>query len=398
MSDKIYADNAATTPVSETAVMAMLPYFTERFGNPSAMYSLGSEAKQALEQARGQIAAALNCEPGEIYFTSCGTESDNWAIKGAARRGLARGKNHIITSAIEHHAVLHSCAALEKQGFSVTYLPVDSCGLVNPDDVRRAVTDKTALVSIMYANNEIGTIEPIAEIGAVCRELGVPFHTDAVQAFGNVPIDIGAQNIDMLSLSGHKFNAPKGVGALYIRRGNKLENFMDGGAQEQQRRAGTENVPYIVAMGAAAQHAVAVMEEKTALERRLRDATIDGLLKISHSRLNGARDKRLPGNVNVSFEGIEGESMLLLLNMAGIAASSGSACASGSLDPSHVLLAIGLPAEVAHGSLRITYGAQNTQQDVNCIVENVTKIVAKLRDMSPVWEKIVAADNAKKEK
>lgn len=385
----VYADNAATTAVSPEVFEAMLPYLKGEYGNPSSVYRFAQASRNAVEQARARVAAVLGCEPREVYFTSCGSESDNWAIKGTARRLYrTKGKNHIITSVFEHHAVLHSCESLKREGFEVTYIPVSPQGLVNPDDVKNAITDKTALVSIMYANNEIGTIQPVSEIGAVCRERGVLFHTDAVQAVGNVRINVGEQNIDMLSLSGHKINAPKGVGALYIKKGVAIDSFMDGGGQERGRRAGTENVASIVGLGIAAENAYRGFDEKVETERRLRDLVIDSALKLPLVRLNGSRDSRLPGNVNLSFEGIEGESLLLLLDMNGIAASSGSACTSGSLDPSHVLLALGLPHEVAHGSLRITFGADNTLEDAQYICEKLPTIVERLRSMSPVWDRI----------
>lgn len=384
----VYADNAATTPVSQHVLEEMLPYLTEHYGNPSSLYDIAHTAKHAIDKAREQVASALGAEPDEIYFTSCGTEADNWALKGTMLRLLPKGKNHLITSAIEHHAILHSCEHLKKQGVEITYLPVDKDGLVNPADVAAAIKPETALVSIMFANNEIGTIEPIAEIGEICREKGVWFHTDAVQAVGNVRIDVNEMNIDMLSLSGHKLNAPKGVGALYCRKGVLPDVLLDGGAQERGRRAGTENVASIVALGAAVEDAYADFDKKTAHEKELRELVINELTKIEKVRLNGSRDKRLPGNVNVSVEGIEGESLLLMLNMRGICASSGSACASGSLDPSHVLLAIGLPHEIAHGSLRLTFGAQNTLEDAKYVCEVVPQIIARLREMSPVWEKI----------
>ena len=384
----VYADNSATTPITKHVLDAMMPYLTDEFGNPSSLYDLAHTAKFALDDARAKVAKAINAEDKEIFFTSCGSEADNWAVKGTAMRFAAKGKKHIITSAIEHHAILNSCKHLEKQGFEVTYLPVDSEGFVNPADVAAAIRPDTCLVSIMFANNEIGTIEPIAEIGAICREKGVWFHTDAVQAIGNVPIDVKAMNIDMLSMSGHKFNAPKGVGALYCRKGIVPETFMDGGAQENNRRAGTENVASIVAMGVALEDKCAKMAENAEHERKLRDMVTNELLKIERVRLNGPRENRLPGNVNISVEGIEGESLLLMLAMRGISASSGSACASGSLDPSHVLLAIGLPHEIAHGSLRLSFGPQNTEEDAKYICEVVPSIIARLREMSPVWEKI----------
>ncbi len=385
----IYMDNAATTAVSQEALETMMPFFRENFGNPSTIYSVGRNAKKELEIARERVAKALGASPKEIFFTSCGTESDNWAIKGAAFEGLKKGKNHIITSKIEHHAVLHTVQYLEKKGFDVTYLDVDSQGLVNPKDVENAITEKTALVTIMYANNEIGTIEPIEEIGKICKDKGVLFHTDAVQAVGHVPIDVKKQNIDMLSLSAHKFHGPKGIGALYIRKGVRIETFMEGGAQESGRRAGTENTAEIAALGKAIETACTEIEEKNSKLIKKRDKLISELLKIERSRLNGHREKRLPGNVNISFEGIEGESLLLLLDMAGICASSGSACTSGSLDPSHVLLAIGLPHEIAHGSLRLSLDESNTDEEIDFVIAEVSKAVKRLRDMSPLWEKII---------
>lgn len=385
----IYMDNAATTAVSQEALETMMPFFRENFGNPSTIYSVGRNAKKELEISRERVAKALGASPKEIFFTSCGTESDNWAIKGAAFEGLKKGKNHIITSKIEHHAVLHTVQYLEKKGFDVTYLDVDSQGLVNPKDVKNAITEKTALVTIMYANNEIGTIEPIEEIGKICKDKGVLFHTDAVQAVGHVPIDVKKQNIDMLSLSAHKFHGPKGIGALYIRKGVRIETFMEGGAQESGKRAGTENTAEIAALGKAIETACTEIEEKNSKLIKKRDKLISELLKIERSRLNGHREKRLPGNVNISFEGIEGESLLLLLDMAGICASSGSACTSGSLDPSHVLLAIGLPHEIAHGSLRLSLDESNTDEEIDFVIAEVSKAVKRLRDMSPLWEKII---------
>ena len=385
----IYMDNAATTAVSQEALEIMLPFFRENFGNPSTIYSVGRNAKKELEIARERVAKALGASSKEIFFTSCGTESDNWAIKGAAFQGLKKGKNHIITSKIEHHAVLHTAQYLEKKGFDVTYLDVDSQGLVNPKDIENAITERTALVTIMYANNEIGTIEPIEEIGKICKDKGVLFHTDAVQAVGHVPIDVKKQNIDMLSLSAHKFHGPKGVGALYIKKGVHIETFMEGGAQECGKRAGTENTAEIAALGKAIETACNEIKEKNSRLIEKRDKLITELLKIERSRLNGQREKRLPGNVNISFEGIEGESLLLLLDMAGICASSGSACTSGSLDPSHVLLAIGLPHEIAHGSLRLSLDESNTDEEIDFVIEKVSKAVKRLRDMSPLWEKII---------
>ncbi len=382
-------DNAATTPINPNVLEAMLPFLKNDFGNPSTIYKIGKKAHSAVEESRIKVAQALGADPKEIFFTSCGTEADNWAIKGAAFEGLKKGKNHIITSKIEHHAVLHTAQHLEKHGFEVTYLDVDNNGLVNLDELKNAITDKTAIVSIMYANNEIGTIEPIEEIGKICKKKNVLFHTDAVQAVGHIKIDVKSQNIDMLSLSGHKFNAPKGIGALYIRRGVKIERFMEGGAQESGKRAGTENVAGIVALGKAIELAYENLEQKNNLLIKKRDRLITELLKIERSRLNGDKTKRLPGNVNISFEGIEGESLLLFLDMAGICASSGSACTSGSLDPSHVLLAIGLPHEIAHGSLRLSLGEVNSDDEIDYVVGEVNKIVKRLRDMSPLWERII---------
>ncbi|MCI9194873.1 MAG: cysteine desulfurase NifS [Angelakisella sp.] len=389
MSTTIYADNAATTQVSHRVLQQMLPWLSQHYGNPSSIYGIGREARGAVEDARAQLAQALNAQPSEIFFTACGTESDNWAIKGVAHALAAKGKKHIITSAIEHHAVLHTCKALEKEGFTVTYLPVDRDGLVSVADVEKAITRETALVSIMFANNEIGTIQPVAEIGAACRSRGVPFHTDAVQAVGHLPIDVEALNIDLLSLSAHKFHGPKGVGALYIRKGCPFPaTLLEGGGQERGRRAGTENVAGIVGMGAAIVEALEGLPEKTARVQAMRDRLIGALTKLPKTHLNGHPHRRLPGNCNISFEGVEGESLLLLLDNRDICASSGSACTSGSLDPSHVLLAIGLPHEVAHGSLRLSLGDLNTPDQVEEIITGVTQVVERLRAMSPVWEKI----------
>ncbi len=389
MSTTIYADNAATTQVSHRVLQQMLPWLSQHYGNPSSIYGIGREARGAVEDARAQLAQALNAQPSEIFFTACGTESDNWAIKGVAHALAAKGKKHIITSAIEHHAVLHTCKALEKEGFTVTYLPVDRDGLVSVADVEKAITRETALVSIMFANNEIGTIQPVAEIGAACRSRGVPFHTDAVQAVGHLPIDVEALNIDLLSLSAHKFHGPKGVGALDIRKGCPFPaTLLEGGGQERGRRAGTENVAGIVGMGAAIVEALEGLPEKTARVQAMRDRLIQALTKLPKTHLNGHPHRRLPGNCNISFEGVEGESLLLLLDNRDICASSGSACTSGSLDPSHVLLAIGLPHEVAHGSLRLSLGDLNTPDQVEEIITGVTQVVERLRAMSPVWEKI----------
>ena len=384
----VYADNSATTKLSEHALEAMMPYLTDNFGNASSLYSLGGKARAAVDEAREKIAAVLGASPREIYFTSGGSEADNWAIKGAAEAGRRKGKMHIITSVFEHHAVLHTLAALEKHGFTVTYLPVYENGLVRVEDLKKAIREDTCLVTVMYANNEIGTVQPIKELGAVCREMGVPFHTDAVQAVGNLHIDVEEQNIDMLSLSAHKFHGPKGVGALYIRRGTVVTTLINGGAQEFGRRAGTENTAGVVGMAAALCEAAETMDERNARNKEICDYIIDNALKIERSRLNGDREKRLSGNVNMCFEGIEGESLLLLLDFNGISASSGSACTSGSLAPSHVLLSLGLPHEIAHGSLRLTFGDGNTMEDAEYIMSVLPEIVGKLRAMSPLWDSI----------
>ena len=378
----IYMDNAATTATRPEVLEAMLPYFTEHYGNPSSIHSVGRDARRAVENARKQVAAALGCEPREVYFTAGGSESDNWAIRCAAKVTEGKGK-HIITSAIEHHAVLHTCAYMEKQGYRVTYLPVDQDGLVSVEDVKNAICDDTVLITIMTANNEIGTIQPIAEIGKLAREKGILFHTDAVQAVGAIPVNVNEMNVDMLSLSGHKFHAPKGIGALYIRRGTKISNLIFGGAQERGLRAGTENLPGIVGLGKAIELAVAELPEYGPRVTHLRDKLIDGILaEIPNVRLNGHRTKRLPANVNVSVRYIEGESLLMRLDLAGVEASSGSACTSGSLDPSHVLLAIGLPHEIAHGSLRLSLGNDTTEADVDYVLKELPGIVEKLRAMS----------------
>ena len=383
--DRIYMDNAATTRVKPEVRDAMLPFYDEVFGNPSTIYYYGREAHKALDHARQQVAAAIGADKDEIYFTSCGTESDNWAIKGAAFAHQKKG-NHIITSAIEHHAVLHTCAWLEKHGFEVTYLPVDEYGRVNPADVEKAITDKTILITIMFANNEIGTIQPIAEIAKIAKAHNVLFHTDAVQAVGAVPINVHELGVDMLSLSGHKFYAPKGVGALYIRRGVRIDINQQGGAQERGKRGGTENMAQIVGLGKAIEMATADVEGHAKKLAHMRDRLIDGIhAEIPDVKLNGHRTERLPNNVNVSIRYIEGEALLLRLDLAGIAASSGSACTSGSLDPSHVLLAIGLPHEVAHGSLRLSLGDFNTEHDVDVVLEKLPEIVKTLRDMSPLY-------------
>ncbi len=386
---KIYADNAATTALSPMVLKEMMPYLTTVYGNPSSLYKIGSDAREAVDKAREKVASLIGAKnSNEIYFTSGGSESDNWAIKGLCRALKKRGKNHIITSKFEHHAVLHTCKALEREGFEVTYVDVYENGIVKPEDIKNAIKDNTALVTIMYANNEIGTIQPIKEIGEICRENKIIFHTDAVQAIGNVPINVEEQNIDMLSMSAHKFHGPKGCGALYIRKGVRPDIFIDGGAQERGRRAGTENVAGIVGLAKALDLAVSTMEERTKKLTKMRDRLIDGLLKIERSRINGDRLHRLPGNVNMCFEGIEGESLLLRLDLNGISASSGSACTSGSLDPSHVLLSIGLPHEIAHGSMRLSFSDDTTEEDIDYILEKVPEIVTYLRNMSPLWEKI----------
>lgn len=381
----VYLDHAATTPTAPEVVEAMLPFFTERFGNPSSIYGLARESKAGVDRAREQVARAINASPEEVYVTSGGTEADNWAIKGVAYANRKRG-DHIVTSAIEHHAVLHTCQYLETQGFRVTYLPVDEFGRVDPGTLADTLTDRTILVSIMAANNEIGTLEPIAECAKVCRDRGVRFHTDAVQAIGSVPVDVEAMSVDLLSLSAHKFYGPKGVGALYIRKGVRLDNLLHGGAQERRRRAGTENLAGIVGMGVAIERAEARREEYARRLTALRERLYRGITEhIEHIRLNGHPTERLPGNLNCSFEFIEGESMLLLLDHAGVCASSGSACTSGSLDPSHVLLAIGLPHEIAHGSLRLTLGESNTEEEVDYVLETLPPIVERLRTMSPLY-------------
>ena len=387
---QVYADNAATTKMSQTAINAMLPYMEEFYGNPSSLYEFGQRAKEALEDARSRIARCLGCEAREIIFTSGGSEADNQAILSCAYAGEKKGKKHIISTAFEHHAVLHTLQKLKKQGFEITLLDVHKNGIVTPEQVKDAIREDTALVSVMYANNEIGTIQPIAEIGAICRERGVPFHTDAVQAVGHVHIDVKEQNIDMLSLSAHKFHGPKGCGALYARRGITLESLINGGAQERGKRAGTENVPAIMGMAAALEEACANIDKNSERLTALRNKLISGLDKIHYGELNGDAIKRLPGNVNFCFEGIEGESLLLLLDDRGICASSGSACTSGSLEPSHVLLAIGRPHEVAHGSLRLTIGEDTSEEDINYMVTEVADVVSCLRNMSPFWRDLVS--------
>ena len=386
MKKLIYLDNAATTKTAPEVVEAMLPYFSDHFGNPSSVYSLAAESKKAVTEAREIIAGALGAKAEEIYFTAGGSEADNWALKSAAECYQNKGK-HIITTKIEHHAVLHTCEWLEKRGFEVTYLNVDENGVVKLEELKKAIRPDTILISVMFANNEIGTLEPIKEIGEIAREKGILFHTDAVQAFGQLPINVDEYHIDMLSSSGHKLNGPKGIGFLYIRKGLKLRSFIHGGAQERKRRAGTENVPGIVGFGKAVERAVSTMEERTKEERKLRDYLIDRVLKeIPYTRLNGHRTNRLPNNANFSFQFIEGESLLIMLDMEGICGSSGSACTSGSLDPSHVLLAIGLPHEIAHGSLRLTLNEEITREDLDFVVEQLKKIIERLRSMSPLYE------------
>ena len=382
----IYLDNAATTKTAPEVVDAMLPYFSEYYGNASTIYSLGAESKKAMDHARQTIADSLGAKPEEIYFTAGGSESDNWALKATAEAYASKGK-HIITTKIEHHAILHTCEYLEKRGFEITYLNVDRDGLISLDELKAAIRPDTILISVMFANNEIGTIEPIAEIGEIAKEHGVLFHTDAVQAYAQVPIHVDEMHIDMLSASGHKLNGPKGIGFLYIRKGVKIRSFVHGGAQERSRRAGTENIPGIVGLGAAVERAMRIMDSKTRKEIELRDYLIGRLEnEIPHCWLNGHRTKRLPNNINISFLFIEGESMLIMLDMKGICASSGSACTSGSLDPSHVLLAIGLKHEEAHGSLRLTLSEESTKEEMDIVAEEVKKIVQRLRDMSPLYE------------
>ena len=389
MNKLIYLDNAATTKVAPEVVEAMLPYFTEHYGNPSSVYSFAAKNKEAITAQREQIAKAIGAKTNEIYFTAGGSESDNWALKATAECYKEKG-NHIITTKIEHHAILHTAEYLEKNGFEVTYLDVDKDGLVQLEDLKKAIRPTTILISVMYANNEIGSIQPIKEIGAIAREHGILFHTDAVQAFGQVPMDVNECNIDMLSASGHKLNGPKGIGFLYIRTGVKIRSFVHGGGQERKRRAGTENVPGIVGFGAAVNRAVNTMEERTAKEKELRDYLINRVLEeVPYTRLNGHSTKRLPNNANFSFRFIEGESLLIMLDMKGICASSGSACTSGSLDPSHVLLAIGLPHEIAHGSLRLTLSEETTREEIDYVVECIKEIVQNLRNMSPLYEDFI---------
>ena len=393
MSKLIYLDNAATTKVHPQVLEAMMPYFSEEYGNPSSIYSFAGKSKKAVEDARQTVADFLGANANEIYFTGGGSESDNWALKATAFAKKEKG-NHIITSAIEHHAILHTCEYLEKNGFEVTYVGVDEDGVIKLDELKAAIRPTTIMISVMFANNEIGTIQPIKEIGEIAHEHGILFHTDAVQAYGQLPINVDELHIDMLSSSGHKLNGPKGIGFLYIRKGVKIRSFIHGGAQERKRRAGTENVPGIVGYGVAAERAANTMEERTAKERKIRDHLIDRVLaEVPYTRLNGHRTDRLPNNANFSFQFVEGESLLIMLDMDGICGSSGSACTSGSLDPSHVLLAIGLPHEIAHGSLRMTIGEETTKEDMDYVVDKIKEIVTKLRKMSPLYE-----DYLKKEK
>ena len=389
---RIYMDNAATTRITPAVLEAMMPYLTDVYGNPSSVHAFGREARKALEAARAQVAKAINADPREIYFTGCGTESDNWAVRGTAYALKSKG-NHIITSSIEHHAILHTCQQLEKEGFRVTYVPVDEEGVIKLDELEKAITPETILITVMTANNEIGTIQPIEEIGAIAKARGIRFHTDAVQAIGAIPVDVQAMNVDLLSMSGHKFHAPKGVGALYIRKGVRLQRFMQGGAQERTQRAGTENLASIVGMGKAIELATADIPAKAERESRLRDKLLDGVIaNIPASRVNGSRTRRLPGNCNVSIQYIEGESLLLSLDIKGIAASSGSACTSGSLDPSHVLLAIGLPHEIAHGSLRFSLSEETTEAEVDEVLSALKVIVQRLRNMSPLTPEELKTD------
>ena len=392
--ERIYMDNAATTRVTQPVMEAMQPYFGEIYGNPMSVHSFGRESRKAVENARRQVAQALNAQPNEIYFTGCGTESDNWAVRGAAYANVKKGK-HLITTQIEHHAILHTCEQLEKEGFEVTYLPVDEFGTVRMDALEKAIRPDTTLISVMAANNEIGTIQPIEEIARLAHAHGILFHTDAVQAIGSIAFDVKAMGIDMLSLSGHKFHAPKGVGALYIRSGVKLQRLIYGGAQERTQRAGTENLASIVGLGKAIELATENIDRHNALLTAVRDRLIDRILEeIPYTRLNGHRTQRLPGNCNISFQFIEGESLLLSLDMKGIAASSGSACTSGSLDPSHVLLAIGLPHEIAHGSLRLSLSEENTIEQADAVVDALKEIVERLRAMSPLYDDFLQAQNA----
>lgn len=395
MDKLIYLDHAATTATRPEVVQEMLPYFTEYYGNPSSIYKFSSNSKEAITKARKIIGDSLNTDASNIYFTAGGSESDNWALKATAEAYAGKGK-HIITSKIEHHAILHTAEYLEKRGYEITYIDVDENGIIKMDELKKAIRPDTILISVMFANNEIGSIQPIKEIGELAHEKGILFHTDAVQAYGQLPIDVEDMHIDMLSASGHKLNGPKGIGFLYIRKGVKIRSFVHGGAQERSRRAGTENVPGIVGLGKAVEIAVATMDDRIKYETELRDYLIDRLLaEIPYARLNGHREKRLPNNVNISFQFIEGESLLIMLDMAGICGSSGSACTSGSLDPSHVLLAIGLPHEIAHGSLRMTLGEENTKEDMDYVIDNLKRIVERLRSMSPLYEDYVKKNNIK---
>ena len=390
MSKFIYADNAATTSLSPAAFEAMKPYFSEFYGNASSLYKLGGQSQKAVDNARAVIAECINApKPNNIFFVSGGSEADNWALKGAAELGERKNKKHIISSKFEHHAILHTLEYLEKHGFEITLLDVHENGIVSPEELDKAIREDTALVTIMFANNEIGTVQPIKELAQIAHKHNVLFHTDAVQAVGNIPVDVQDLDVDMLSMSSHKFHGPKGMGALYVKKGIKLPNLIHGGAQERGLRAGTENTPGIVGMSVALKEAVEKIPEKNARLEKMRDRLIENLLKIDRSRINGDRIHRLPGNVNMCFEGIEGESLLLMLDLNGICASSGSACTSGSLDPSHVLLSIGLPHEIAHGSLRLTFGDENTEEDIDYIIKTIPPIVERLRSMSPLWEKIV---------
>ena len=389
----IYLDNAATTSLSKEVLDAMIPYLTDYYGNASSIYKIGRDSKKALEESRETVAEIIGCKVQELYFTASGSEADNWAVKGIAYTNRSKG-NHILTTAIEHHAILHTCESLKKEGFKITYLPVDEFGMVSPSDLENAITDQTILISIIFANNEIGTIQPIKELAAIAKAHGIPFHTDAVQATGTLPIDVNDLGVDLLSMSAHKFHGPKGVGALYIRQGIRIGNLIDGGAQERNRRAGTENIAGIVGLAHALRIANAHLEEKTLRITTLRDRLIQGIQeKIPYVRLNGHPTKRLPGNVNFSFRFIEGESMLLMLDLNDIAASSGSACTSGSLDPSHVLLAIGLPHEIAHGSLRLSIGDENTEEEIDRVLEVLPGIVEKLRNMSPLYDDFIKNSN-----
>lgn len=395
MIKNVYADNAATTKLSPAAFEAMKPYLTDFYGNPSSLYRLGVETRKAVDNARETVAKCINAQPNEIVFLSGGSEADNWAIKGAAELGAKKGKKHIISTKFEHHAVLHTLEYLEKHGFEVTLLDVHENGIIRPEELENAIREDTALVTVMFANNEIGTIQPVKEIAEICRKHNVLFHTDAVQAVGTVPVDVKEIGCDMLSMSAHKFHGPKGVGAIYVRKGIRLPNLIQGGAQERGLRAGTENIAGVVGMSVALKESCDKMTERNARLEKMRDRLIDNLLKINRSRINGDRTHRLPGNVNMCFEGIEGESLLLSLDLKGISVSSGSACTSGSLDPSHVLLSIGLPHEIAHGSLRMTFSDDNTEEDIDYILSVLPPIIEKLRSMSPLWERIIKEENNK---